>query len=214
MTRKKVVIIGAGIGGLGVANLLAKAGYEVHVYEKSTQAGGRAGRKIEHGFTFDTGPSWYLMPEVFAHYYQLLGESVDALLNLKKLTPAYKVFFERFIKSNQGDISYDESTVRQSVLEEMENFSSQAHHLGTTRMSDDASKGVVDSNCKVHGISNLYIAGSSVFPTGSHANPTLTLIALTLRLANHIKRLNLSYPSSMAQTGEASWAYAKKNQLK
>ena len=135
-------------------------------------------------------------------------------LDIQTIVSAYKVFFERFIKSNQGDISYDENTVRQSVLEEMGNFSSQAHHLGTTRMSDNASEGVVDSNCKVHGISNLYVAGSSVFPTGSHANPTLTLIALSLRLANHIKRLNLSYPNSMTQTDEASRAHAKKNQLK
>ncbi len=94
MSRKKVVIIGAGIGGLGVANLLAKAGYEVHVYEKDTQPGGRVGRKAEKGFTFDTGPSWYLMPEVFSHYYDLLDESVDASLTLTKLVPAYKVFFE------------------------------------------------------------------------------------------------------------------------
>jgi len=92
---KKAVIIGAGIGGLGLANLLAKAGYDVHVYEKNNMAGGRAGVKKEKGFRFDTGPSWYLMPEVFAHYYDLLGESVDEQLHLEKLSPAYKVFFEQ-----------------------------------------------------------------------------------------------------------------------
>lgn len=92
--RKKVVIIGAGIGGLAVANLLAKAGYDVHLYEKEATPGGRAGSKTSKGFTFDTGPSWYLMPEVFAHFYELLGESVDQQLTLKKLSPAYKVFFE------------------------------------------------------------------------------------------------------------------------
>lgn len=92
--RKKVVIIGAGIGGLGTANLLAKAGFEVHVYEKDAIAGGRAGKKVEKGFTFDTGPSWYLMPEVFAHHYALLDESVDDWLQLRKLSPAYKAFFE------------------------------------------------------------------------------------------------------------------------
>lgn len=91
---QKVVIIGAGIGGLATANLLAKAGFEVHVYEKEKQAGGRAGILKKKGFTFDTGPSWYLMPEVFEHYYELLGESVHKELDLVKLTPAYKVFFE------------------------------------------------------------------------------------------------------------------------
>lgn len=94
IVSKRVIIIGAGIGGLGTANLLAKAGYSVDVYEKESAAGGRAGRLTKDGFTFDTGPSWYLMPDVFAHYYQLLGEDVHAELNLVKLQPAYKVFFE------------------------------------------------------------------------------------------------------------------------
>ena len=52
------------------------------------------------------------------------------------------------------------------------------HHMGTTRMSEDPKTGVVDANCRVHGLSNLYIAGSSVFPTSGAANPTLTLVAL------------------------------------
>lgn len=64
-----------------------------------------------------------------------------------------------------------------------------AHHIGTTRMSSDPQKGVVDSNCKVHGIDNLYIAGSSVFPTAGFANPTLTILALSLRLANHLEEV-------------------------
>jgi choline dehydrogenase-like flavoprotein len=63
-----------------------------------------------------------------------------------------------------------------------------AHHMGTTRMHDDPRRGVVDRNCRVHGIDNLYVAGSSVFPTGGAANPTLTIIALTLRLADHLRR--------------------------
>jgi choline dehydrogenase-like flavoprotein len=61
------------------------------------------------------------------------------------------------------------------------------HHLGTTRMSENPKHGVVDANSRVHGIANLYIAGSSVFPTGGHANPTLTMTALNLRLANHLR---------------------------
>jgi choline dehydrogenase-like flavoprotein len=62
------------------------------------------------------------------------------------------------------------------------------HHMGTTRMHADPRQGVVDANCRVHGVSNLYVAGSSVFPTGGHANPTLTIVALTVRLADHLKR--------------------------
>ena len=61
-----------------------------------------------------------------------------------------------------------------------------AHHMGTTRMAKDPQHGVVDTNCKVHGVRNLYIAGSSVFPTGGGINPTLTIVMLSLRLAGHI----------------------------
>ncbi len=61
------------------------------------------------------------------------------------------------------------------------------HHMGTTRMHQDPSMGVVDENCRVHGAANLYVAGSSVFPTGGTFNPTLTIVALALRLADHVK---------------------------
>lgn len=64
-----------------------------------------------------------------------------------------------------------------------------AHHIGTTRMHVDPRQGVVDPNCKVHSVSNLFIASSAVFPTGGYANPTLTVVALSIRLADHIKTL-------------------------
>jgi choline dehydrogenase-like flavoprotein len=63
----------------------------------------------------------------------------------------------------------------------------QYHHMGTTRIHNDPKKGVVDKDCRLHGISNLYVTGSSVFPTFGFANPTLTIVALALRLADHIK---------------------------
>ena len=58
--------------------------------------------------------------------------------------------------------------------------------MGTTRMADSPRQGVVDRDCRVHGVDNLFIAGSSVFPTGGYANPTLTLLALAIRLADFI----------------------------
>lgn len=91
---QKVIIIGAGIGGLATANLLAKKGYEVHVYETHDNPGGRAGRSTQNGFTFDTGPSWYLMPGVFERYFSLLDEDIGSHLDLVRLDPAYRVFFE------------------------------------------------------------------------------------------------------------------------
>jgi choline dehydrogenase-like flavoprotein len=62
------------------------------------------------------------------------------------------------------------------------------HHMGTLRMSSDPKQGVTDANCRVHGISNLYIGGAAVYPTAGAVNPTLTLVALSLRLADHLKR--------------------------
>jgi choline dehydrogenase-like flavoprotein len=61
------------------------------------------------------------------------------------------------------------------------------HYIGTTRMADDPRQGVTDRNCAVHGMRNLFVAGSSVFPTAGQANPTLTIVALALRLADHLR---------------------------
>jgi len=64
------------------------------------------------------------------------------------------------------------------------------HHIGTTRMHENPSEGVVDADCRVHGVANLFVAGSSVFPTGGATSPTLTIVALGLRLAENLKALN------------------------
>jgi choline dehydrogenase-like flavoprotein len=66
-------------------------------------------------------------------------------------------------------------------------FHDQNHHIGTARMSVLPQDGVVDSNLKVHSLDNLYIASSATFPTGGHSNPTLTILALAIRLADHLK---------------------------
>jgi choline dehydrogenase-like flavoprotein len=77
-------------------------------------------------------------------------------------------------------------------------FGSTHHHIGTTRMHPDPKQGVVDANCQVHGVSNLFIAGSSIFPTGGgYANPTLTIVALATRLADHVKAL-MNSPMAIA----------------
>jgi choline dehydrogenase-like flavoprotein len=69
-----------------------------------------------------------------------------------------------------------------------ENLRGGPHHMGTTRMDANPTRGVVNQNCRVHGVKNLYVSGSSVFPTAGYANPTLTLVALAARLAEHLKR--------------------------
>ena len=88
------IVIGGGIAGLASAALLARDGYDVTLIEKHAEVGGRAGSWEHKGFRFDTGPSWYLMPEVFDHFYKLMGTSSAEQLNLQKLDPAYRVLFE------------------------------------------------------------------------------------------------------------------------
>ena len=89
-----VVVIGGGIAGLATSALLARDGYNVTLLEKHADVGGRAGSWAKDGFRFDTGPSWYLMPEVFDHFYKLMGTSSDEQLKLSKLDPGYRVLFE------------------------------------------------------------------------------------------------------------------------
>lgn len=91
--EKNIIIIGSGIGGIGAAALLSKSGYTVTVIEKNDTLGGRANIFKAEGYTFDMGPSWYLMPDVFKHYFNLLGEKVSDHLDLVKLSPSYRVFF-------------------------------------------------------------------------------------------------------------------------
>jgi phytoene desaturase len=91
---KSVVVVGGGIGGIATAGLLARDGYQVTLVEALPRLGGRAGLWEKDGFRFDTGPSWYLMPEVFDHWYRLMGTTADAHLNLTKLDPGYRVYFE------------------------------------------------------------------------------------------------------------------------
>jgi choline dehydrogenase-like flavoprotein len=96
----------------------------------------------------------------------------------------------RLVAAELGRLDLGRVRLNELLLEDdarwSENLSWFGHHMGTTRMSDDASRGVVDANCRVHGVANLFIAGSSVFPTAGFANPTLTLLALALRLADHL----------------------------
>lgn len=89
----KTIIIGAGIGGLASAALLAKNGADVTVLEKCDSPGGRARLWESGGFAFDMGPSWYLMPEVFERFFSLFGKSRDDYWKLKKLDTHYQVFF-------------------------------------------------------------------------------------------------------------------------
>ena len=92
----RVVVIGGGIAGLSSAALLARDGHRVTLVEKREELGGRAGSWEHEGFRFDTGPSWYLMPEVFDHFFKLCGTSTAEQLELVQLDPGYRVITEGF----------------------------------------------------------------------------------------------------------------------
>ena len=90
---KKVVIIGSGFAGLSAASFMAKAGWEVTVLEKNATTGGRASVLLAEGFTFDMGPSWYWMPEVFERFFNCFGKKVSDYYQLERLNPSYRVYW-------------------------------------------------------------------------------------------------------------------------
>ena len=94
-TKPRAVVIGAGVAGLAAACLMAKD-YDVTVLEKNPEPGGRVGRLRDGGFLWDTGPSWLLMPDAYKRFYQRMGTTMEAELDLIRLDPAYRVFHEGF----------------------------------------------------------------------------------------------------------------------
>ncbi len=90
---KSVVVIGAGFAGLSAAAFLAKGGWKVTVIDKGEGAGGRARQLKEAGFTFDMGPSWYWMPDVFERFFEQFGKKVSDYYSLERLDPSYRVYW-------------------------------------------------------------------------------------------------------------------------
>lgn len=137
----------------------------------------------------------------------LLSSKLDALgmplsdvrwkvtdLTLYTLRQFAKLLREQFRAAGLGEIELD-AWLRDDLpnnsgyaADWRSHISDQYHHIGTARMNDSPQAGVVDRDCRVHGISNLYIGSSAVFPTSGHSNPTLTILALAMRLADHLKR--------------------------
>ncbi|MEM7162345.1 MAG: phytoene desaturase family protein [Bacteroidota bacterium] len=105
--KQKIAVIGSGFAGLSVASFLAKEGHDVTVLEKHNQPGGRARKFQEKGFTFDMGPSWYWMPDVFERYFAQFGKKVSDYYKLERLSPSYRIFYsedEVDIPSNLNDL--------------------------------------------------------------------------------------------------------------
>ncbi|RFC55727.1 phytoene desaturase family protein [Brumimicrobium aurantiacum] len=94
MNQRKVTVIGSGVAGLSAASYLAKEGHEVTVIEKNPSIGGRARKFNSEGFTFDMGPSWYWMPEVFEKFYNHFGFTTQDFYRLQRLDPSYRVYWK------------------------------------------------------------------------------------------------------------------------
>ncbi len=91
---KRIAIIGSGFSSLSAASYLAKAGYQVEVFEKNEQIGGRARKFETNGFIFDMGPSWYWMPDVFEDFFKDFGKSASDYYQLVRLDPSYTIYFQ------------------------------------------------------------------------------------------------------------------------
>ncbi len=106
--RKKLTVIGSGFAGLSAACFMAKAGWQVQVVEKHATPGGRARQLKADGFTFDMGPSWYWMPDVFERFFQSFGKSVNDYYKLIRLDPSYRVYWknqtQKDIPANYADL--------------------------------------------------------------------------------------------------------------
>ncbi|MBK9660499.1 MAG: phytoene desaturase [Chitinophagaceae bacterium] len=94
MAEKSVIVIGSGFAGLSAASFMAKEGWKVTVLEKNTTAGGRARQLKENGFTFDMGPSFYWMPDVFERYFNQFGKKVSDYYSLHRLDPSYRIYWD------------------------------------------------------------------------------------------------------------------------
>jgi choline dehydrogenase-like flavoprotein len=124
----------------------------------------------------DTDP--FGVPRVRLHWTKSAAERKCAVV-------ASRLLGEALIKQDIGRLRISSWLLDEEPWPEHDQLAG-AHHMGGTRMSDKPATGVVDSNCRVFGMANLYIGGSSVFPTGGHANPTFTIVQLALRLGDHL----------------------------
>lgn len=139
MIKKKMIVIGGGISGLCVAALLGKDGFEVTLLEKNKNLGGRMGVWKHKGFVFDTGPSWYLMPEVMENFFQKFNKKPSDYYLLKKLSPSYRAYFQDNdyidIESNIKKAKRIFDTFEENGGQKLEKYLAQSKELYDTAMS-------------------------------------------------------------------------------
>lgn len=128
-------------------------------------------------------------------------------LDFATVRKSYELMAREMERTGTGRLTYDDAALEAAVLRA---GAYGGHHSGTARMSASPADGVVDADCRVHGLDNLYVASSAVLPTSSQANPTLTILALALRLADHLESLPtekpMLQPADVSHEGESKGA--------
>ena len=128
---KKAVVIGSGFAGMSAASFMAKAGWQVTVLEKHVMPGGRGRLYKEAGFTFDMGPSWYWMPDVFERYFNQFGKKVSDYYHLIRLDPSYRVYYPDApidIPANYDELKQLFESIEKGSGEQLDAFLKEAHY--------------------------------------------------------------------------------------
>ena len=138
--KPTVTIIGAGFAGLSAAAILAKDGFDVTVLEKNEMAGGRARTWKKDGFTFDMGPSWYWMPDVFENFFQLFGKTTSDFYKLIRLNPSYRIYFGKDdtldVPATQEELYQLFETLEPNSSKNLDVFLAQAKYKYTVGMNE------------------------------------------------------------------------------
>ena len=139
-SSKHIVVIGSGFAGLSAACVLAKEGHKVTILEKNDQPGGRARIWQQDGFTFDMGPSWYWMPDVFESFFALFGKKPSDYYELKRLDPAYRIYFEKAdfleVPEERLELSKAFEAIEPGSSAKLDEFLKQAEYKYRVSMSD------------------------------------------------------------------------------
>jgi len=139
-SSKHIVVIGSGFAGLSAACVLAKEGHKVTILEKNDQPGGRARIWQQDGFTFDMGPSWYWMPDVFESFFTLFGKKPSDYYELKRLDPAYRIYFETAdfleVPEERLELSRAFEAIEPGSSAKLDEFLKQAEYKYRVSMSD------------------------------------------------------------------------------
>ena len=109
-------------------------------------------------------------------------------LDVRSIHRAHVLIDRQLREQGSGYLAFYKGTEQDVLAHIREQVGVGGHHIGTTRMSHGPGDGVVDPECRIHGVSNLFVASSSVFPTSSQANPTLTIVAFSVRIALNLSR--------------------------